>query len=396
MSSTENEIEYNKKGLPPIFGKFGFGLFGIGLLLSVLAYLSEPTRSAFNNIVLLEFLSSVGIGSLFLIALEYIVGAVWSTPFRRIFEIISSVLLILPLIAIPVYLHAHDVFHWTHLDVVAADEILKGKSPYLNMTFFTVRIVAYFAIWILFHLLITKNSRAQDVTKDPKLTKRNTTLSAIFLPLFVLTLTFSSIDWMMSLEPHWFSTIFSVYYFSGTFLAAIAVGTFLIIWLNERGLLVNGIGSDHYYSLGALLFGFINFWAYIAFSQFLIIWYANLPEETAWFLQRWEGTWMYFTIFLMIIHFVIPYFALLSQPSKTNPVTLKRMSLVIVFAHIVDLYWIVMPTYSPEGFIFGWIEAGFILLGIGLIIVVFNLKAKNQNLVAIGDPRLKRGIDFRL
>ncbi len=396
MSSTENEIEYNKKGLPPIFGKFGFGLFGIGLLLSVLAYLSEPTRSAFNNIVLLEFLSSVGIGSLFLIALEYIVGAVWSTPFRRIFEIISSVLLILPIIAIPVYLHAHDVFHWTHLDVVAADEILKGKSPYLNMTFFTVRIVAYFAIWILFHLLITKNSRAQDVTKDPKLTKRNTRLSAIFLPLFVLTLTFSSIDWMMSLEPHWFSTIFSVYYFSGTFLAAIAVGTFLIIWLNERGLLVNGIGRDHYYSLGALLFGFVNFWAYIAFSQFLIIWYANLPEETAWFLQRWEGTWMYFTIFLMIIHFVIPYFALLSQPSKTNPVTLKRMSLVIVFAHIVDLYWIVMPTYSPEGFIFGWIEAGFILLGIGLIIVVFNLKAKNQNLVAIGDPRLKRGIDFRL
>lgn len=396
MSSTENIIEYNKKELPPIFGKFGFGLFGIGLVLSVLAYLSEPTRSAYNNIVLLEFLSSVGIGSLFLIALEYIVGAVWSTPFRRIFEIISSVLLILPLVAIPVYLHAHNVFHWTHLEVVAADEILKAKSPYLNMTFFTIRIVAYFAIWILFHLLITKNSRVQDITKDPELTKRNTTLSAIFIPLFVITLTFSSIDWMMSLEPHWFSTIFSVYYFSGTFLAALAVGTFLIIWLNERGLLVNGIGRDHYYSLGALLFGFINFWAYIAFSQFLIIWYANLPEETAWFLQRWEGTWMYFSIFLLIVHFLIPYFALLSQPSKTNPKTLKNMSLVIIFAHFVDLYWIVMPSYNHDGFIFGWIEIGFILLGIGLIVVVFNFKAKNQNLVAIGDPRLKRGIDFRL
>ncbi len=242
MSSTENEIEYNKKGLPPIFGKFGFGLFGIGLVLSILAYLSEPTRSAFNNIILLEFLSSVGIGSLFLIALEYIVGAVWSAPFRRVFEIISSVLLVLPLVAIPVYLHAHDVFHWTHHDVVVADEILQGKSPYLNMTFFTIRIIAYFAIWILFHLLLTKNSKAQDITKDPKLTKRNTTLSAIFLPLFVLTLTFSSIDWMMSLEPHWFSTIFSVYYFSGTFLAAIAVGTFLVIWLNEKGLMVKGIG----------------------------------------------------------------------------------------------------------------------------------------------------------
>jgi hypothetical protein len=396
MSSTENTIEYNKKELPPIFGKFGFGLLGIGLILSILAYLYEPVRSAYNNVILLEFLSSVGVGSLFLISLEYIVGAVWSTPFRRIFEILSSVLLILPLVALPVYFHAHDLFHWTHLDVVAADEILQQKSPYLNMTFFTIRIVAYFVIWILFHLLITRNSRKQDESRDPKLTKLNTKLSAIFLPLFALTLTFSSIDWMMSLEPHWFSTIFGVYYFAGTFLTAVAVGTFLIIWLNEKGFLVKGIGKDHYYSLGALLFGFINFWAYIAFSQFLLIWYANLPEETYWFLQRWEGSWMYFSIFLVIIHFIIPYFALLSQPSKMNPKTLKIMSVVIIFAHIFDLYWIVMPTFSKSGFVFGWIEIAFILLGLGTIGVIFSLRAKNQNLVAIGDPRLKRGIDFRL
>jgi hypothetical protein len=396
MSSSENVIEYNRKDLPPILGKFGLGLFGIGLVLSILAYLSEPTRSAYNNVILLEFLSSIGIGSLFLIALEYIVGSVWSTPFRRIFEILSSVLLILPLIALPVYLHAHNIFHWTHLDVVAVDEVLQRKSPYLNMTFFTIRIVAYFAIWILFHVLMTKNSRAQDKTKDPKFTKINTKLAAIFLPLFVITLTFSSIDWMMSLEAHWFSTIFGVYYFSGTFLAALAAGTFLVIWLNEKGLLVNGIGKDHYYSLGALLFGFINFWGYIAFSQYLLIWYANLPEETVWFLQRWEGSWMYYSIFFVIVHFVVPYFALLSQPSKMDPKRLKIMSIWILLVHILDLYWIVIPSFSPEGFIFGWIELGFILLGLGVLIVVFNLNAKGKNLVAIGDPRLKRGIDFRL
>lgn len=396
MSSTENIIDYNKKELPPIFGKFGFGLFGIGLVLSILAYLSEPVRSAYNNVILLEFLSSIGIGSLFLIALEYVVGAVWSTPFRRVFEILSSVLLILPLVAIPVYLHAHDIFHWTHLEVVAADPILKEKSPYLNMTFFTIRIIAYFVIWILFHLLITRNSKAQDVTKDVKLTKINTKLSAIFLPLFAITLTFSSIDWLMSLEPHWFSTIFGVYYFAGTFLAAIAAGTFLVIWLNEKGLLVKGIGKDHYYSLGALLFGFINFWAYIAFSQFLLIWYANLPEETVWFLQRWNGSWLYFSIFFVVVHFLIPYFALLSQPSKMNPKTLKIMSVWIILVHFLDLYWIVMPTFSRDSFVFGWIEIGFLILGFGIVMVVFSLKAKNQNLVAIGDPRLKRGIDFRL
>ncbi len=396
MSSSENVIEYSRKGLPPIFGRLGIILFGIGLVLSILAYLSDPVRSAFNNIILLEFLTSVGLGSLFFVALEHLVGAVWSTPFRRVFEILSSVLLILPIVALPIYFHAHDVFHWTHLDVVAADEILQQKSPYLNMTFFTIRIIAYFVLWILFYWLLSRNSKKQDESKDQKITRLNAKISALFMPVFAITITFSSIDWMMSLEPHWFSTIFGVYYFSGTVVASLSIGTLLVIWLNEKGLLIKGIRKDHYYSLGALLFAFINFWAYIAFSQYLLIWYANIPEETYWFLQRWEGSWLYFSVFFMIVHFAIPYFVLLSQPSKMNPKTLKIMSLWIAISHILDLYWIVIPTLSPEGFIFGWIEVGFIVLAFGIIMVVFNLKAKNENLVAIGDPKLQRGIDFRL
>ena len=396
MSSSENVIEYSRKGLPPIFGRLGIILFGIGLVLSILAYLSDPVRSAFNNIILLEFLTSVGLGALFFVALEHLVGAAWSTPLRRVFEILSSVLLILPIVALPIYFHAHDIFHWTHADVVASDLILQQKSPYLNMTFFTIRIVGYFAIWILFYWLLSRNSKKQDESKDQKITKTNAKISAIFMPVFALTITFSSIDWMMSLEPHWFSTIFGVYYFSGTVIVSLAVGTLLVVWLNEKGLLVKGIIKDHYYSLGALIFAFINFWAYIAFSQYLLIWYANLPEETYWFLQRWEGSWLYFSVFFMIVHFAIPYFVMLSQPSKMDPKRLKIMSLWLAITHILDLYWIVIPTLSPEGFIFGWIEVGFILLAFGIIMVVFNLKARNTNLVAIGDPKLKRGIDFRL
>ena len=396
MSSSENVIEYSRKGLPPIFGRLGIILFGIGLVLSILAYLSDPVRSAFNNIILLEFLTSVGLGALFFVALEHLVGSVWSTPFRRVFEILSSVLLILPIVALPIYFHAHDIFHWTHADVVASDLILQQKSPYLNMTFFTIRIVGYFAIWILFYWLLSRNSKKQDESKDQKITKTNAKISAIFMPVFALTITFSSIDWMMSLEPHWFSTIFGVYYFSGTVIVSLAVGTLLVVWLNEKGLLVKGIIKDHYYSLGALIFAFINFWAYIAFSQYLLIWYANLPEETYWFLQRWEGSWLYFSVFFMIVHFAIPYFVMLSQPSKMDPKRLKIMSLWLAITHILDLYWIVIPTLSPDGFIFGWIEVGFILLAFGIIMVVFNLKARNTNLVAIGDPKLKRGIDFRL
>ncbi|NOX17359.1 MAG: quinol:cytochrome C oxidoreductase [Chlorobi bacterium] len=341
-------------------------------------------------------LISVSVGSLFLISLEYIAGAVWSTPFRRIFEHLASIVLVLPIVALPILFNLHDVFHWMHQEVMDADPILQSKAPYLNETFFLVRVGFYFAVWILFYFLLTSNSKKQDKTKDQKLTKRNITISAIFLPVFALTISFAAIDFMMSLEPHWFSTIFGVYYFSGTVLASLSAGTFIMVYLSKKNLLFKGISEDHYYSFGALLFAFINFWAYIAFSQFLLIWYANLPEETVWFLQRWEGSWMYISILTIIVHFAVPYFGLLSQPSKMNPKRLASMSLWIIFAHYLDLYWIVMPTFSESGFVFGWIEIGYFILGLGIIISVFVFKASKGNLIPIGDPKLKRGINFRL
>jgi hypothetical protein len=396
MSSTLNNIDYVKKDLPPIIKKIGFGLTGIGLILVILAYFSDPTRSAFNNILLLMFVTSIGLGSLFLVALEYIGGAVWSTPFRRVAEVLASTLLIVPILAIPIYFNLHDVYHWTHLEVVATDKILSHKSPYLNEAFFTIRIIGYFAIWILFYLIITKNSEKQDTTKEQSLTKKNIRNSAVFIPFFAITITFASIDWMMSLEPHWFSTIFGVYYFAGTFLAALAFITFLVVYLNEKGVFGSGIVSDHYYSLGALLYGFINFWAYIAFSQFMLIWYANLPEETFWFLNRWEGSWLVFSIVFILVHFLIPFFALVSQPSKTNASRLKFMSIWLLVAHFMDLYFLVIPTFSPDGIVIGWIELGFFLLAFGLVFLIFSIKSKSVNMLPIGDPKLKRGLDFRL
>jgi hypothetical protein len=396
MSAAENHIEYKRKDLPENFSKIGFALAAVGLIIVVIGYYINPVRSAFNNVMLLMFLTSIGVGSLFLVALEYIGGAVWSTPFRRVSEFLAATLLILPIVAIPLFFNLHDLFHWTHTEAVEADHLLQGKSSYLNTTFFIIRSIVYIVIWILFFLLITRNSLKQDDTGDQLLTKKNIRLSAIFMPLFGITITFSSIDWLMSLEPHWFSTIFGVYYFSGTVLAALAATTMFIIILNEKGYFVNGLHKDHYYSLGALMFAFVNFWAYIAFSQFLLIYYANLPEETFWYLARWEGTWLYFSIGLIFVKFLVPYFGLLSQPSKMNPKRLLYMSVWILFAHIYDLYWIIMPTMSKEGVSFNWFEIGYPLLAFGLIVVIFNLKSKKNNLVPVRDPKLKRGIDFRL
>ncbi|HOI30842.1 MAG TPA: quinol:cytochrome C oxidoreductase [Melioribacteraceae bacterium] len=395
MSSTQN-VDYQKKDLPGKLRIAGQVLFVIGLLGVAAAYLVDGSRAAFNNIIMLMFLTSIGLGSLFLVAVEYVAGAVWSTPFRRIPEILSSVLLVLPVVVIPLLFKLGDIFHWMHPEVVEADKILKGKAPYLNTEFFIVRVALFMILWIVFYFFITRNSRKQDSSFDQTLTKTNIKLSAAFIPVFGITISFSAFDWLMSLEPHWFSTIFGVYYFSGSILAAFAAVTLIVVWLNENGYLVKGLTNDHYYSLGAFMFAFTNFWAYIAFSQFLLIWYANLPEETFWFLQRWEGNWMYVSIGLIFIRFAIPYFGLLTQPSKMDPKRLMIMSVWLLFAHLYDLYWLAMPNYSKVGALFGWIELAFPMLSIGVVILLFVNLSKKNNLVPVGDPKLKRGIDFRL
>jgi len=394
----QTDFNYTHKELPAGLSKFGSIIFLIGLVLSLLAFFVDKERAIFNYLILYSMLISIGLGSLFLVALEYVAGADWSVPFRRIPEFLSGILPLLFILVIPLLIFNHDLFHWTHKEVVEQDKILKGKEPYLNISFFIIRVIVISALWVLFYYALGKNSLLQDKTKDQVLTKRNIQLSAIFIPVFAITITFSAIDWLMSLEPHWFSTIFGVYYFSGTVIAALAAVTLIVVILKEKGYYQPWITDDHLYSFGALLFAFVNFWAYIAFSQYLLIWYANLPEETFWFLTRWEGSWSIISILLIIVHFVVPYAVLLSQPAKMNPQKLKFISIWLLFAHLLDIFWLVMPNMQEmkSGYYFSWIDFVFPILGIGLVMLVLSYFSKNKNLIPIGDPKLKRGINFHL
>jgi hypothetical protein len=389
-------MDYIKKALPESLNKKGIILFSFGVLILIAAFIFEPQRAFFDYLWIYMFLVSIGVGSLGLVALEYMVGATWSTPFRRVMEITASVIPYLVILVIPLFFGMHDLFHWTHEDAVLTDKVLMSKSPYLNFDFFAIRTVAMLLIWVLFYKFISGNSLNQDESGDVKFTVRNIKLSMAFGPLFLITLSITAIDWMMSLEPHWYSTMFGVYYFAGTLVAAFAANTFILINLKEGGFLHPRITGQHFYSLGTLMFGFNVFWAYIGFSQYMLIWYADMPEETFWMLQRWEGSWKYVSIGLLFLHFVIPFLILVGRQAKTNLKLLRIMTVWMVVMHAYDLYWLIMPTYMKSGARFGWTELSFPLIVSGLIIILFRLKAGNKNLVPLRDPKLQAGLDFHL
>lgn len=393
---SEFDFKYEKKELKTKYYNWGLILIIIGLIGGIFGYIVDHDRAAYANVIALTWITSIGIGAMFLIAIEYIVGAVWSVPFRRVAEFLSSLVLVAPLVALPALFNLHSLFHWTHAEVVATDSVLQNKSPYLNESFFYIRFVVTFLLWFIFYFVIIRNSHKQDITKDQKLTKKNAVVSAIFLPIFAITVTFFAIDWLMSLEPHWFSTIFGVYYFAGSILATLSAFTFIAIKMHDNGYFSVKLNDDSFYSMGALLFAFTNFWAYIAFSQFMLIWYANLPEETFWYISRGEGSWMVWSLGIIIVKFIVPYAILLPQPAKSDKKRLKIVSLWILFGHFYDLYWLAMPTLNHKGVSISWIDFVFPAFAVGLLIVVFHITSKNKNLVPIGDPRLRRGIEFKL
>ena len=393
-----NELTYQRKDLPSSISKIGMTLVVVGVILGVAAFFVDHSRAVHNYLVAFTFMISIGVGALFLISLEYIVGADWSVPIRRVVEFFAATIPLLAILVIPLLLNVGELFHWSHPEAIAEDKILNAKAPYLNVTFFIIRVFVLIGLWSLFYFFFIRNSKKQDTTKDQKFTTINIRLSAIFIPIFAFTITISAIDWLMSIEPHWFSTIIGVYFFAGTVIAALAAVTLATVLLKENGYLHPAMTNDHLYSLGALLFAFINFWGYIAFSQYMLIWYADLPEETFWFMQKWEGSWAIFSVGLIVIKFLVPYIVLVSQPSKMDPKKLKFISVWLLFAHLFDLFWFVMPEMEElsGGYSFSWIDLVFPIAAVGLIILVFNMKAKKENLIPIGDPKLQRGLDFHL
>lgn len=368
----------------------------IGALLIIFSFLFDAKRAFYNYIIMYTFIVSIAVGALCLIAIEYMSGAAWSVPFRRVNEFLSSAIPFLIILVIPIIPGIHTLYHWSHKDAVDTDPVLQGKSPYLNETFFILRLFICILLWIIFYIFIIRNSRKQDYSKDIALTNKNIKISVLFAPFAVITLTLTSIDLIMSLEAHWYSTIFGIYYLAGTLLSGISAVTLISVLLAQKGYFDERIQRRHFHTFGMLMFALNVFWAYIAFSQYLLIWYADIPEETFWLLKRMNGHWQYFSISIIFIHFIIPFIVLISSAVKTNLNILKFMAIWLLAAHWLDLYWLVMPAFDDHSLAIGWVEAGFPIFIVGIFILLFVYKYSKVNIIPVGDPKLKHGIDMFL
>lgn len=367
---------------------------GAGLAAAIAGWLTDSAQFYHSWLTAFVFWTSVGLGGLFFTMLHHLVGATWSVVLRRISETVMAILPLMIVFFFPVLIGLHTLYHWTHADVVAQDAILQKKAGYLNEPFFIIRTAVYFIIWTVFSALLYRMSVRQD-NGDMTVNRKMRSVSAPGMILFALTATYAAFDWLMSLDPHWYSTIFGAYYFSGSFLGAVSLFVILCFSLHRMNRLEGVVTEEHYHDLGKWMFGFTIFWAYMGFSQFFLIWYANIPEETAFYLHRWEGSWKTVSIILLFGQFAIPFFLLMFRAAKRNKIFLTTIAGFVLLMHWVDMYWLVMPNFHKSGFYLSWMDPA-CMAGIGGIFIwYFWFRLKRHPIVPVQDPLLEKSIQIK-
>ena len=342
------------------------------------------------------------LGALVFVMILHQVGAGWSALIRRQLEHIMmslpwALVLSIPTIFIATIFTEGALIHWMDYHV-HDDPIFQAKEAYLNIPFFLLRAVIYFAVWIGLALTLYRQSLRQDATGDRWISARSRRLSAIGIVLFALTTAFAAFDWLMGLDYHWFSTMFGVYFFAGFAAPSLCLLTLILIVLRRRGRLNGLVTDEHMHDLGKLLFGFTVFWGYIGFSQYFLIWYANIPEETSWFIRRRADDWGWVGVALIWGRFVIPFILLMNRSLRRNTIVLAFVSLWLILFFIVDIYYVVRPEArigQDGGAIFTWVDAvgilGPILLCLGLLV----RRIGATPLIPVNDPRLPESIGHK-
>jgi len=382
--------------------RYGAAVGGGGLVVALLGALIQTDgwrRLQFAYLTTFCYFVSLVLGCLYLVALYHLTRTGWGVVVRRLAETVSVLMIPLAVAALPIVLSvivgSGQLFPWASAEAQATDHLIHHKAPYLNATFFTIRALVYLGVWVGLALYFWSRSVQQDATDNVQLTVQMQTVSAPTMFAFGLTLTFASFDWLMSLSPHWFSTIFGVYYFAGCVVGSLALLIVMTRALQLSGRLTHAVSVEHYHDLGKLLFGFTFFWAYIAFSQFLLIWYANIPEETMWYQKRMENGWQWVSLLLLFGNFIVPFLGLMSRHVKRQPKLLAGWAAWLLLMHYVDLYWLAMPEVlvSPS---IGLTELGCLAAFGGLMVAAWSKVAAKHALIPVHDPRLPESLAFHV
>ena len=355
---------------------------------------ANPKQFFFSWLVSFLFFLSLALGALFFVLIQYAVQGGWGIVVRRVGETIFATLPVMAVLFLPVLLGLRDLYEWAVPGAAEHDALLQWKAPYLNVPFFLIRAALFFGSWSVIAFVYFRGSSGQDVTGDPGVSARLRRFAGPAIIVLALTQTFASIDWIMSLTPHWYSTIFGVYFFAGSFVGFIALLSVVVVAMRRVGLLDTVITAEHLHDIGKLLFAFTAFWAYIAFSQFFLMWYANLPEETVWYKARLEGSWLQVSLLLMAGHFVAPFFFLMGRTVKRKGATLAAGGAWLLGMHFVDLYWQVMPTLHPEGLRPSLLDVAALLAVGGCFVAAASWLMRRQALVPLRDPRLAESLAF--
>ena len=368
----------------------------VGVAVSLLSLGGDDGMKTFYQSFLVNYtyVLSLSLGALFFLIITSLLRAGWNISVRRVAEVMSLPLVPLALLGGVVVMGMHDLYEWTHAEEVANDPILLHKTPYLNSNFFILRLVIYFVVWNLIAWYFRARSLKQDETGDPRITSRIERWSSIAIIAYALTVTLAAFDLMMSLYPHWYSTIFGVYYFAGCFMSFFAALICIIFVLQRYGRLKGVVNVEHFHDLGKMMFAFVVFWAYIAFSQFMLIWYANLPEETVFYDVRQEGLWTWWSLFLLVGHFFVPFLFIMSRYQKRRPIMLGAAAIWLLVLHWVDMFYLQIPGHRSADAPFRFADFGLWLAMVGLFGFVVIWRLRQVNLIPIRDPRLHEALSF--
>ena len=329
------------------------------------------------------FWTGIGVGSLALLMLQHLTGGGWGFVIRRVLEAATRTLAVMAILFVPVIIGAHYIYHhWTEPE----HPVVQFKTPYLNLPFFIIRAVVIFGVWLALAFFLNRWSLAQDRTADNRYTKKMRELSGGGMVALIFTVTFAAVDWYMSLEPEWFSTIYGLIWVAAWSLSALAFVIASMAFLSKQEPMSRVVAPLHFHDLGKLLLALVMLWSYFAFSQYLIIWSGNLPAEITWYTHRLQTGWRWVGTSLVLFHFAVPFVLLLSRAVKRDPEMLVKVAIAVLIVRLLDLFWLIAPEFHPAGIAVSWLDVVLPLTLGSIWLGCFVWQLRGRAILPVHDP----------